>query len=246
MRDPAGALYLLSDLDEPHFSHCRWFVARPDGAPNAVYLLYSGLPVPSLNGFGEPEEAARLLDSRSDWPRGCWLKAPPSHWPALEQVYRTSDVEPIVVMTLPPEVPCLGSATPARRWRESEPADPLLRLYEHYPGNFFALSTLSSNLYYVVEQDGRLVAAAGTHTWSAREGVAAIGNVVTASEHRGRGLAGACVAALCADLRARGVTTIGLHVAASNRSAIRAYEKLGFIIACRLVQAWGDRKDVPA
>ena len=63
----------------------------------------------------------------------------------------------------------------------------------------------------------------GTGTDSAR-----VVTVYTPPADRGRGYAGALVAALAADSRARGVTWLSLDVAVDNAPGLRAYERAGF------------------
>jgi ribosomal protein S18 acetylase RimI-like enzyme len=61
--------------------------------------------------------------------------------------------------------------------------------------------------------------------------VAALGNVATLPELRGRGLARAACAALCLLLLEDGIETIALNVRADNDAAIAAYSRLGFEVA---------------
>jgi hypothetical protein len=48
---------------------------------------------------------------------------------------------------------------------------------------------VKQGVYYGVYEQGDLIAAAGTHLLAAQTGVAAVGNVYTRSDRRGRGLA---------------------------------------------------------
>jgi predicted GNAT family acetyltransferase len=65
------------------------------------------------------------------------------------------------------------------------------------------------------------------HVYSAEYRVAALGNITTHPDHRGRGLATAVTAGCCKHLL-ESVELIGLNVRADNAAAIRAYEKIGF------------------
>jgi predicted GNAT family acetyltransferase len=66
--------------------------------------------------------------------------------------------------------------------------------------------------------------------------VAALGNVATLPEARGRGLATAACARLCRVLLEDGIETIGLNVQAENDAAVRAYTKLGFRVVAPYVE----------
>jgi GNAT superfamily N-acetyltransferase len=96
-----------------------------------------------------------------------------------------------------------------------------------YPGNWFDPRMLGTGQYLGARIDGRLCAVAGVHVYSEAYGVAALGNIATRPEHRGKGLAGLVTGALCRRLR-RKVDWIGLNVHAENAAAIACYRKLGF------------------
>jgi ribosomal protein S18 acetylase RimI-like enzyme len=95
--------------------------------------------------------------------------------------------------------------------------------------DFFDESMLERGVYHGVREEScGLLAAAGTHV-ATRE-VAAIGNVYTRRDARGRGLAGQTTAAVAHELRSRGTETIVLNVRQDNQTAIRVYERLGFVV----------------
>jgi predicted GNAT family acetyltransferase len=86
-----------------------------------------------------------------------------------------------------------------------------------------------------------LPTAAGTHLVAEAEGVAAVGNVYTRRDRRGRGLAGRLVGAVAAELLRRGVRTVALNVARDNAPAIRVYERVGFVYYCDFVEGLADK-----
>lgn len=75
-------------------------------------------------------------------------------------------------------------------------------------------------------------------------GVAAIGNVYTRRDRRGRKLARQTAGAVAAELLARQIPTIVLNVNQKNVAALRVYEALGFRRYCPFWEgrtgAWGD------
>jgi predicted GNAT family acetyltransferase len=106
---------------------------------------------------------------------------------------------------------------------------PLLEeLYSHGGGDAFRRRSLELGVFYGVFGGEQLVSVAGTHIVSDNERVAALGNVVTHPEYRGRGLATMASNAVCEELLDRGIEMIGLSVSRSNEAAIRVYEKIGF------------------
>jgi ribosomal protein S18 acetylase RimI-like enzyme len=79
--------------------------------------------------------------------------------------------------------------------------------------------------YVVYEEGGEILAAAGTHF--AYPGLAQVGNVFTAPEARGRGLATLCTAAVV-DRLVAAYPLVSLFVDMENVAARHVYEKLGF------------------
>jgi len=73
-----------------------------------------------------------------------------------------------------------------------------------------------------------VVAAAGTHLVSEKYHLAAIGNVFTQPEYRGRGYATACTAAVVSELMSGGFQ-VALNVGAANAPAIHIYEHLALL-----------------
>ena len=75
--------------------------------------------------------------------------------------------------------------------------------------------------------NGHLVAAAGTHVISRAMGLAAVGNVLTHRDYRGRGYAKVVTGAVTQELL-RFCDQVVLNVRADNPPALRAYRALGY------------------
>jgi predicted GNAT family acetyltransferase len=86
---------------------------------------------------------------------------------------------------------------------------------------------LQTGRYYGVRDAGRLLSVAGVHVHSPAMRVAALGNIATHPTARGRGLAAAVTARLCAELL-RECDHVGLNVKADNQPAVACYSRLGF------------------
>jgi ribosomal protein S18 acetylase RimI-like enzyme len=232
-RDPIGAIYLLGDLEDRAFSHCRWWTA----GDRAVVLLYSGLATPIVLPFGEPD-ALRAILRAIDLPERLYTKLDDRQL-SLFRAWRLSDPVELYAMGLDIlRAPVAPVGLVCELVADAALIEPL---YADYPGNYFDPVQVHHGFYAAGRLDGRIVAAAGTHAYASREGAAALGNVVTASDYRGRGIAAALVAFLCRELEARGVRHIGLHVERVNAPAIACYRRIGFSVHSAITQYSAQR-----
>ncbi|MER5869543.1 GNAT family N-acetyltransferase [Streptomyces sp. NPDC002044] len=230
-RDPAMHLMELGDLDDLLWPHTSWYTVSDDGP---VALLYAVGDIPTLLAFARPGEAAGLEELAGALlpvlPRSFFGHLTGAAGKVLESAYAVRPHGTLLRMALTdPGRAALHADGP---WRPA-PLDrsdlpELLALFEQaYPGNWFDHRMLDTGQYVGVRQDGRLVAVAGVHVYSAAYRVAAIGNVAAHPGVRGRGAGGACVAELCRRL-GRSVDHIGLNVRADNATAVGLYRRLGF------------------
>jgi ribosomal protein S18 acetylase RimI-like enzyme len=106
----------------------------------------------------------------------------------------------------------------------------------------FRPRTVELGTYLGIRRDGALIAMAGERLHP--PGWTEISAVCTDPAHRGQGLATRLVRAVAAGIRARGETPF-MHTAASNTTAIRLYESIGFRLRRKTV--FGRyRRTVPA
>ena len=100
--------------------------------------------------------------------------------------------------------------------------------------DFFFASMVADGVFFGVAEGNELVAAAGTHLYAPEEGVAAMGNVYTRRDRRGRGFGKVVTCATLAEVA--GLETVGLNVRVDNAAAIRVYESLGFRKHCEFYE----------
>lgn len=225
-RDPVLHAYQLGDLDDFFWPYTSWF-RRGD----RVALLYHGVELPTLLAFAAPPDSAELAALLTDLapllPARLWAHLSPGLDATLERWFHVEDAAPHHRMALT-DPARLARVTPAGAPLGPVDLPELLALYAAaYPGNWFDPRMLDTGQYVGIREAGDLVAVAGVHVWSPTWQVAALGNVTTHPRARGRGLAGAAVAALCARLR-DSVDHVTLNVRADNTAAVRLYQRLGF------------------
>lgn len=222
-RDPWWSAYALGDLDPRRQQYCEWYVRRA-----SVALLYREFDAPILWAAGDPA----VLDDVPDVD-ACYLQIPEAFLGPVERRFTVEWIRPVHRMGLRPVDlwPPSGASVvePLDESHEHE----IRELYAdgeatHEAPDFFWRSQLGDGTFFGVRHEGRLVAAGGTHLYSAEESVGAVGNVYTHRSHRGRGLASAVTAAVARRLIERDTDTIVLNVRSENQPAIRIYERLGF------------------
>ncbi len=101
----------------------------------------------------------------------------------------------------------------------------------------FAAHQIELGVFYGVEDEhGELAAVGGTHIVDYAARLAAIGNMYTRPDCRGRGYASAVLAAIVTHLQTNGVETIVLNVDQRNTGARRIYERFGFVVHCPFIE----------
>jgi ribosomal protein S18 acetylase RimI-like enzyme len=223
-RDRLRAAYAICDLDPREFGRTRWGVASRGGETIAVVLEYTGLTPQPLFVMGEPEGIAEIL-RQVVRPRLVYLAADASQLPAIEAIYRIDPGPPMLRMVVDRTSfrPYSGVAV---RLLPVEIGD-LNRLYGYGFTSWLPAESISSGVYYGIRDGGKLVAAAGTHVISPEARLAAVGNVMTHPDYRGKGFAKLTTSAVTQELL-RTCDEVVLNVRSDNPAAIAAYAALGY------------------
>lgn len=118
----------------------------------------------------------------------------------------------------------------------------LEQLYAELPDgpDAFTPAQLEHGVYFGWREGGELLSVAGTHVVCPQVGVAALGNIATRPEQRGRGLGSRVCLAVVRELRRQNCGTIVLNVRMDNQPAIRLYRKLGFMPFCGFYEGRGS------
>ena len=91
---------------------------------------------------------------------------------------------------------------------------------------FAALADDKNSIFIVAEEDGQIIGGCGlTHILDEGD----IHNVMVASAYRSRGIAAMMLERLLSEGQKQGINAFTLEVRVSNETAIRVYEKLGFV-----------------
>ena len=226
-RAPALHVYELGDLDPREAAHTTVY-ANADAS--AVAVLYRGLAVPTLLAFADGNAAAlRELLARH-------ARALPDRFyahltPGLDVALAADFAGDLLGENRKLGLGALrgdaGADADVVALSAADAARASAFYAAHYPGHWFEPASLERGPYLALSDGHGLAAIAGVHVYSPTKRVAAIGNVATRGDARGRGLARRITGALCRRLRAE-VDTIGLNVRADNAPALACYRGLGF------------------
>jgi ribosomal protein S18 acetylase RimI-like enzyme len=240
-RDRIAACYALCDLDEPYWSQSLWHTALDgEGRIEALALEFTAYDPPALLTFGSAAGVAELVSSDAKLPRSHYVHMLLPHEEAMRSIYEYERLKLMRRMALvesdfrPAE--CEGIVRLG-----SGDVGEMIELYRHYPGHFFQPSQLEMGVYYGVRSAGMLVAVSGTHVITESQGLAALGNIVTQPDFRGRGLAKAATSAVCRELFSA-VDLVCLNVADDNAPGIAAYEAIGFRTHSHYLEGLGQAR----
>ena len=226
-RDPAWTVYALGDLSPRMFDKCRWYT------PDLTLILRDyGTTILFATGPGSIREAL------SEVTGSIHLQVKTD---ALDEIARLATVSAERRMWRMVWKPgSLPSIDPQVARLDATDVTSIERLYADGASSgespdFFYPSMVSDGVFFGVYVGDALVSVAGTHLVAREEGAAAIGNVYTRRDRRGRGLGRATTAAVLRELN--GIETVGLNVRADNDAAVRVYESLGFVRHCEFHEA---------
>jgi ribosomal protein S18 acetylase RimI-like enzyme len=107
---------------------------------------------------------------------------------------------------------------------------------------FFFASMLEQGVFFGIRENNDLIAVAGTHLVAPPEGVAAVGNIYTRRDRRGRGLAARVTSAVVSELLGMNIDVVALNVNQQNVSAIGVYERLGFAMYGEFIEGVASRR----
>jgi ribosomal protein S18 acetylase RimI-like enzyme len=224
-RDRLFAAYALCDLDEREFGKTRWGVALVDGEPIAIALEYSGPTPQPLFVMGRPDGIAGILRSIIR-PRVAYCAALAESLPAIGALYRIEAGPPMVRMAVD-KAHFHPYKADVQRLTALDSGQ-LNRLYQVGFASWLPAASIANGVYYGIRVGGKLVAAAGTHVISPAARLGVVGNVLTHTDHRGRGYATAVTSAVTEELL-RGCDHVVLNVRSDNPPALAAYRRLGYV-----------------
>ena len=240
--DRAWTAFALADLDPHYAPFATWF--GPTDSRQTLGLVYSAFARPLVVYSGPVADGAAVfeeMDMAMGLSADAHIVVKPELLPTVVVRYHSYEARPMLRMVLDLARPrALARETQVVRLGPDD-LESVQALYAEAPPEFFVPAQLGQGCYYGVREGGAIIAIAGTHVVSPQSRVAALGNVHTRSDRRGRGLATAVTSAVTRELIRAGATTIVLNVRDDNDQARRVYERLGYAEYCRYYEGIATR-----
>ncbi|MBS1515021.1 MAG: GNAT family N-acetyltransferase [Bacteroidetes bacterium] len=232
-RNTALNIYQLGDLDEFYWHQTDFFGYFESDELKSVVMLYKEVSPNVLIALSVPDEIdflkKALINLLDVLPEKLYLHITPGAEDALMQKYNLH-LEGLYWKM------CLNHGEKLIRYNTDNVINfsvkdkiELSGFYsEAYPHNSFNLRMLETGMYFGIRETGKIAAAAGIHVYSPQYKAAALGNITTHPNARGKGYATKVTACLCKELF-QNIEVIGLNVHSENLPAIHCYENLGFV-----------------
>ncbi len=234
-------IYAIGDLDDFYWPHTRWYGRRGAAGLAAVILLYTAFDPPILLLTASPHraDAARQLFTEIVplLPPRVYAHISESLLETVQHSHHLQSHGLHYKMSLQNRR-ALDAYPPGETERATtEDAAALAQLFaQSYPDNAFDPRMLETGQFFLIRENSAIRSLAGIHVYSPQYRVAALGNIVTHPDYRGRGLGTRVTASVCRSVLAA-VDHVGLNVRADNTTAIHSYQRLGFEIHAPYLEA---------
>jgi ribosomal protein S18 acetylase RimI-like enzyme len=230
-KTPDLQLYAIGDLDDFFWPFTTWYALYDNGEIQSIALLYSGMTPSTLLLFFEkdPGYPRELLTSiRKELPEKFNVHLSPG---LLDLFGRENIIEDYgcnnrMILTGEPEKIYDENIRQLTK-DDLQAMEGLFKIA--YPGNWFDSRMVETGKYFGYFNSGMLTGIAGIHVYSPEFRIAALGNITTHPDFRGRKIAYKLTSLLCSDLK-KSVDLIGLNVKSDNIAAMKCYRNIGFEI----------------
>ena len=233
-------IYGLGDLDDFFWPYTTWFALTDTAGVQAIALMYTYGSLPCLHALAEDDKVIYTEELLR-----CLIPILPRSFDAhlslglesiLAEHYTLRPHGKHYKMALTNKSLLPNFDTSQIVGLSMSHLSEIISLFKKtYPGNFFEPRMLETKQYYGIRRSGELISAAGVHVYSRRYRVAALGNITTHPNYRGRGYGTTVTTKVCQSLLCD-IDHIGLNVKADNTSAIKCYERLGF----EVIDSYGE------
>lgn len=231
MKSPELQVYSIGDLDDFFWPKTIWYALKEGNEIKSIVLLYVGMSTPTLLAIYDKdfESTQQLLKGiKSFLPTKFYAHLSPNLLDIFGKQNTIESYGPHYKMALKKTPPVIIDEN-IKRLNVND-IQSIFEFYtSSYPDNWFDKRMLETQKYFGYFIDDRLVGIAGIHVYSKEYRVAALGNIATHPNYRGRQIGYKLTSHLCLDIM-QDTSHIGLNVKSDNIAAISCYRKVGFEI----------------
>lgn len=225
-------IYQIGDLDDFFWGFTKWYASLENDKIRNIAMMYSE---------ADPPVMIALCDSRFDDMKNLLIEIKdslPSKFyshlsPGINEAFLNTHVLRSYGKYYKMSLGKMNHIdSDQKKIRRLTPDDCIVikNFYDKsYPENWFDKRMLETGKYFGYFIDDKLAGISGIHVYSEKYKVAALGNIATDPDLRGKSICTKVTAALCNDLK-RTCDNIGLNVSVKNAAAIKSYERIGFRI----------------
>jgi ribosomal protein S18 acetylase RimI-like enzyme len=239
LRDPAWNAYGLGYLEPGAARAIQLWSAQREGQIVSLVVRAELAQLTSLFATGDAEGLGEVIPQLSDLPPSGVFSARPEGLERLQQHVLVGTSYRMSRMRVGRSDFRPRRTAETRRLGVAD-LEAVRAVYGMWTDSHQLPGQLERGVYYGVfaQSAGRrqLIAVAGTHCIAARHGIAAIGNVLTHSSYRNRGLASTTTTAVAEELFEMGCEELVLNVRQGNDAAHTTYRHLGFREHCTFVE----------
>ena len=228
-QDRLYAAYAIGDLEPGLFNQTEWIGAEKSGKLVAITLYFIGIQPAALFLMGTNEGLDRIFVSGYH-PDNVTFLCRPEHYPTTSQFYAWGKRLSMWRMGTDSDR-FLRVESHALRL-DTTHVEHLVALFGDEGADAFSPFQVEDGVFYGIFKNQQLVSTAGTHLVSQTYNLAAVGNIYTHPEHRGKGYGTQATSAVVAELLNQGIRDVVLNVEQDNIPANHVYERLGFERYC--------------
>ncbi len=235
LRDRTWGAYPLGYLDPGSDVLSQVWTSEEDGETTSLVMLAQLPQLVSVYATGDAAGIVRVLDALPAPPASGVFSVRAEALNGLERHFHISTSYQMRRMRA--DARCLRPRHELAVSRLGiDDLDAVKRIYGMWTDSHQLPGQLTKGIYFGVYRGNDLIAIAGTHAVSPLYGVGAIGNVLTHSNYRNRGLASTTTSAVAGELLRLGCDEIILNVRHGNDAALATYRGLGFTDHCTFME----------
>lgn len=231
--------FAICDLEQHMDSLCEWYIAEKDEEIKALCLIWNGTNPPVLHTFGSLDGIESIF-SNILTKNEVYLMIPDKHLQIIEKFYKVDGLIQMSRFFITPffleRASKYVKSNLATKLTEKH-LNQIEELYKNLPDSYWDIEQFKKGIFYGIFENEKLIAAIGTHVFSMKFKISAIGNLFILPEYRkGLSYSSRLAANLYSELKQIGIDYIVWNSRSKSRVA-KLYRFWGGEMYCNFVHA---------